>query len=85
MQKRNTLHLDEKQVKTHISVMQNSKHSAYYAKKGTHTALMIKKRKTHSSYDEKKRNTHSSYDEKKENTQRLYCKKEHAQSIICKK
>ena len=44
MQKRNTLHFDEKKVKTHISVMQNSKHSAYYAKKGTHTALMLQKR-----------------------------------------
>ena len=47
MQKRNTLHLDEKKVKTHISVMQNSKHSAYYAKKGTHTALMMKKKGKH--------------------------------------
>ena len=58
MQKRNTLHLDEKKVKTHISVMQNSKHSANYAKKGTHTALIMKKkRKTHSAYIAKK-NTH---------------------------
>ena len=65
MQKRNTLHLDEKKVKTHISVMQNSKHSANYAKKGTHTALMMKK---------KKENTQRLYC-KKEHAQSIICKK----------